>query len=156
MDIALIPDKTSEADIAITNNDLMIVDGFDTAVYISLFTDARDTDSDDANPSGGYWGDGLDSSTIAVSPLGSLLWKYARAVITSDVINSIKTTCSNALKWMIDDGIAGSIAVTSKETGNNAYEFGISISKPGNTGASYLYRINWDAQAGKISFAGAS
>lgn len=156
MDIALIPDTTGEADIEIVSNDLLIDDGFETAVYISLFTDSRDEDTDDSNPSGGYWGDTLDSSSIAVSPLGSLLWEYARAVITPDIINSIKTTCSNALQWMIDDGIAGSITVTASQTENSAYGFGISISKPANTGASYQYKINWDAQAGKISFTGAS
>ena len=154
MDIAMIPEEMGDADIAIVNNDLLIDDGFDTAVYISLFTNMRDMDSD--NPDNrGYWGDALDLSSIAVPPLGSLLWKYSRAVVTSDVINSIKTACSDALRWMIDDGIAGSVNVTASETGNNSYVFGISITRPDNTGTSYQYKLNWNAQAGNISFGGA-
>jgi phage gp46-like protein len=155
MDIALTPENMGDSDISIVNNDLLIDDGFDTAVYISLFTDERDTGSDDVNQSGGYWGDALDLSSIAVPPLGSLLWKYSRAVVTSEVINSIKTACSDALRWMIDDGIAGLVNVTASEIGNNSYVFGISITRPDNTGTSYQYKLNWNAQTGNISFGGA-
>ena len=54
MDIALIPNQNGDSDISIVNNDLLIDDGFNTAVYISLFTDARDETV--LSDKRGYWG----------------------------------------------------------------------------------------------------
>jgi phage gp46-like protein len=149
MDIAMIPSTNGDADIAIVNDDILIDDGLETAVYISLFTDMRDPASSDSNKHG-YWGDTLGLNPFADSPLGSLLWEYSRVVIDTDIVNAVKTACKNSLQWMITDGIAESVSVTSEKQGNNAYIFDISIKKPGSTGPGYLYRINWEAQGSAL------
>ena len=86
-----------------------------TAVLISLFTDRRAEPSDvipDAKPGQaadrrGWWGD-LDQDY----PIGSRLWLLSRAKQVSKTLQDAQAYCTEALAWMIADGVAASTAVT--------------------------------------------
>lgn len=86
-------------------------DDLSTAVLISLFTDRRAND-DDALPDAstdrrGWWGDlGQDV------PIGSRLWLLTRSKLVPAVARAAKDYINEALRWMLDDGVAASISVT--------------------------------------------
>jgi phage gp46-like protein len=81
-----------------------------TAVYVSLFTDARARD-DDTLPSGqadrrGWWGDLLDDQ-----PIGSRLWLLRRAKHERETLRLAQDYIREALRWLETDGIAARIEI---------------------------------------------
>lgn len=83
-------------------------DDLTTAVLISLFTDRR-ANADDVLPDGstdrrGWWGD-LDQDV----PIGSRLWLLSRSKLTPAVALTAKGYINEALRWMLDDGVAAAI-----------------------------------------------
>lgn len=85
----------------------------ETAVLISLFTDRR-ADPDDVIPDGtgdprGWWGD-----LYLATPLGSKLWLLDRSKKTEAVRQAAQDYASDALAWLIDDGIAAAVDVTAQ------------------------------------------
>ena len=112
------------------SGDLVVGNDLGTAILISLFTDAEAGD-DDVIPDGsgdprGWWGDLGEDYKI-----GSKLWLLSRSKQTSTVLALAKLYIEQALQWLIDDGIAASVAVTTE------------FSKPGFLGALVqIYRAN--------------
>ena len=81
----------------------------ETAVLISLFTD-RAALPDDTIPDGtgdprGWW---ADDPTV---PIGSRLWLIYRAKRTPEVLLDAQDYCTEALQWLIDDGVAADVEV---------------------------------------------
>jgi phage gp46-like protein len=137
-DIMLLPPTIGLlGDIAYTDRDIVIDGGLSTAVYISLFTDGYDSDSGE----GGYWGD-----TVGGDPRGSLLWTVAREVISPTLPVRIKKICEDALQWLIDDGIASTVAVTVTVSGQFALTISIDIKQADASTLSLEYSYNWNAQ----------
>ena len=90
-----------------------------TAVYISLFTDRR-AESSDVIPDGstdrrGWWGDGGQDYLI-----GSRLWLLSRAKQVPQTLLDAKGYCTEALAWMIADGVAAKIDVACSFIGQGA------------------------------------
>lgn len=111
MDIALILDGGT-ADIALSGGDLVTDRGLRTAVTLSLFSDARapDAASLPAGETGlrGYWADGAEDR------FGSLLWLLRREKMVPAVARRAEDHARAALQWLVDDGIAGSVAVAAE------------------------------------------
>lgn len=77
-----------------------------TAVLISLFTDAAASD-DDIIPDGtadrrGWWG----------GDIGSKLWLRMRSKATPLVLAQVKDDIEQALAWLVTDGVASAVTVT--------------------------------------------
>ena len=137
-DIAILPTTTSPSgDIEYQSGDVLIDDGLDTAIFISLFTDAPD-----GTGQGGWWGDAVDAQ-----PVGSLLWTLGRSVINDELLASAKEYCSDALQWLIDDDIAKTVDVTVEITGQFSIGIAIQITKADSSTLSLQYAYNWQAQA---------
>lgn len=80
-----------------------------TAVLISLFTD-RVANADDVIPDGsndprGWWAD------AGKYPIGSRLWLLDRSKQTDEVLKRAKDYANEALKWLVDDGVAAKVTV---------------------------------------------
>ena len=102
------------ADIEIRGGDVALGHDLETAVIISLFTDKR-ARPDDILPGAsddrrGWWGDTY--SEIENDPLGSHLWLLHREKQTQQTLNRAREYCQDALQWLIEDGIASEINVT--------------------------------------------
>ncbi|MDD5551219.1 MAG: phage GP46 family protein [Candidatus Omnitrophica bacterium] len=99
------------------NGDLEREEGLETSVLISLYTDAR-VNEDDApdNPSDlrGWIGDLLPSRD---DNIGSKLWLLDRSKATQENANKAKEYVQQALKWMIEDGVASKIDVVTSIVG---------------------------------------
>jgi phage gp46-like protein len=85
---------------------LLAGDDLMTSVLISIFTDAV-ADIDDAIPDGsndprGWWG----------GPIGSKLWLRMRSKATPTTLALVKRDLEDALAWLIGDGVAAAIDVS--------------------------------------------
>ena len=109
------------ADLSIVGGDLAIDAGLETAVILSLFTDAQAQPGDvipdgSANPRG-WWGDmpvdpAQQDASAPPDRIGSRLWLLDRALQTAETLRLAELYALEALQWMIDDGIAATITAT--------------------------------------------
>ena len=111
-----------------------------TAVIISLFTDAQ-AGPDDVIPDGstdprGWWG----------GPIGSKIWIFTdRGKATDDLPGQVTAAASDALQWMIDDGVATSIDTAAAYTAPGQMMLTVTVHR-GNGAALALQFANfWDA-----------
>ena len=146
-DIRLFWDRDlMECDCAFGSGDIATDDGFSTAIYLSLFTDrrARDDDKvDDPDDRGGWWGD-----QTSVDEIGSRLWLLRRAKTTQANLNLAKGYIQEALKWMIDDGVAQKISVAVERAGSSMDRlyYNILIQKSDGDIIAEKYDDVWNAQ----------
>jgi phage gp46-like protein len=118
-DIALVWNpQLGEADMQMASGDLLVEAGLQTAVIISLFTDAPaqpgDVIPDGSTDVRGWWGDMpvdpvRQDITARVDRLGSRLWLLDRALQAPETLVRAEAYAREALAWMLDDGVAGSI-----------------------------------------------
>jgi phage gp46-like protein len=149
-DVKLVLDSgiLSDADIQIAVRDLLRDAGFETALLISLFTDRRagaeDVLPDNSGVRRGFWGDALNKDNDAD---GSKLWLLTRAKITDETVTRVEEYCTEALQWMIDDGVAQTITVTAGRSGTYEVSWIIEIQRPAVISVStYKYFYNWQNQ----------
>lgn len=88
-----------------------------TAILISVFTD-RLAETDDDIPdlttdARGWWGD-LDEDY----PIGSRIWLLTRSKLTPDVPLRAKDYLTEALQWLIDDGVVARFDIETEVVGN--------------------------------------
>jgi phage gp46-like protein len=84
----------------------------ETAVILSLFTDAAARD-DDRPPDGtddrrGWWGNWQAPERLEI---GSRLWLLSRETSTDDVRRRAEEYAAEALQWLLDDGVAARVDV---------------------------------------------
>lgn len=101
------------ADLALEQFALATDDGLETAVILSLFSDARAHD-DDALPIGqtdrrGWWADAYPVE--AGDRFGSRLWLLRASKQLQQALNDAKQYAEEALAWLVDDGVAKKIEV---------------------------------------------
>lgn len=116
----------------------------ETAVLISLFTDRR-ADPDDAIPDGttdprGWWGD-MDEDR----PIGSKLWLLERAKATEAVRLQAQDYISDALQWLVDDGVAEAVEVVTQWQGPGFLAAGVVVVEPDGRQSVFNYQWAWGA-----------
>lgn len=128
--------------------DLSMDDGIETAVIISLFTDARadlvelpigETDRR------GWFGELFQD---AGGMFGSKLWLLQREKQTEEVRLRAIEYARDALQWMIDDGIAQSIAVDCQFPARGAFQISVTIQRPQGK-VDFKYSMNWTAESAR-------
>lgn len=152
-DIKLFQEAPEWADVKLDINDsskLVLDDGIENYVLISLFTNARASDNDvlpdELTDKQGFWGDVLNEFSI-----GSKLWLLQRERIGNRLLTLAKQYAEESLQWMIDDGIIDSVAikVSRDPVEKNRIVFSGEIIKidKGKLGFAYFY--NWANQVAK-------
>jgi phage gp46-like protein len=103
--------------------------GLRSAVLLSLFTD-RQAEADQDIPDGttdrrGWWGDSFSDQ----DPIGSGLWLIAREKQTTETKNRADEAVSAALQWLVVDGVAAAVNVTSEffRDSNGVYRYDATI-----------------------------
>lgn len=132
----------SRGDWVIDGAGLQSGNDLETAVYISLFTD-RLANADDVIPDGttdrrGWWGDEGESV-----PIGSRLWLLSRSVLTTAVALLAQNYITEALQWLIDDGVAASVSVTTQIQKPTMLGAVIQIFKTDGTTVTLKYAWAW-------------
>ena len=114
-DVLIRPDENGLYDLVIENGDFKSAEGFETAIPISLFTDAR-ADAFQVHNSLDRRGWAGNLQTISQDfELGSQQWIYDQSKNVSDVRNLVRDDAQSALQWFIDNGILSSVQVFLQE-----------------------------------------
>lgn len=139
MDIALGYDsETMEFDIETELRDLLSDNGLRTAVLISLFTDKDDSLQPELKKT--YWGNTLDDGDLI---LGSKLWLLKNEKTTTNILSLAKFYCEDALRWMIEDGVAREVLVTTELFDSQTLLIGIEIFKPNDQSETFSFDYVW-------------
>lgn len=111
-DIKLIQDEFGQFDISVEKGDLAGVDGFDTAYWVSLFSDARASSSLVMKPENrrGWMGDLV--SSVENRLYGGLIWLLDQRRLNQDTLNKAIDYTRDSLSWMIEDRVALNNTVT--------------------------------------------
>lgn len=132
--------SNSCGDWVLVGADLQSGDDLGTGVLISLFTDRLASASDELpDASGdrrGWWGD-LDQDV----PIGSRLWLLARCKLLPSVAVRAKGYIAEALKWMLDDGIAAAVDIVTSITAPSMLAMQITVRQ--SNGTTQAYNFNW-------------
>ena len=112
IDLKLTQDEFGAFDLTIADGDFESVEGFDTALNLSLLTDARAPEDKVAVPENrkGWLGD--LTSPVTDRLIGSLLWLLDQRRLTQDTLNDAVSFTRDALNWFVQDGIAKAVDVT--------------------------------------------
>jgi phage gp46-like protein len=133
-------------DVAMGVTDLVADEGLETAVLLSLFLDAR-ADADDGVPIDqdprGWWGDSF--AVDAGDRTGSKLWLLGREKQLASVAIRAKTYATEALAWLVDDGVASSIDVQATFVAMGSLTLSIAISRPQAQPFNRQYQYVWSA-----------
>ena len=138
-------------DISLVNNDLAHDAGLQTAVVISLYTDARasvDEIPDGQEDPRGWWGDGV--SNPQQRNIGSKLWFLDRSKITDEVVEQSRAYTLDALQWMLDDGIAENITVEAERFDLQTIRISIDILRPQTETVNFKFDLLWEGQLSAI------
>jgi phage gp46-like protein len=100
------------------------------AILISLFTNGRALPDDNVEYRYGHWADQLDPNGYQI---GSRLYLLKREKITNQLIPTINDRIKQALQWLIDDGIAVSVDVTTARVDIDRIESLITLGLPDAT-----------------------
>ena len=123
-------------------------EGLQTAVTISLLSDARAQEADDIDPNAdkrGWWGETFLDSPSEVG-LGSRLWLLTRGKMTRESLLLSATYAREALQWMIDDRIASDVQATAERLAgrNDVGILTIKILRPRKTAP--RFEGKWEVQ----------
>lgn len=145
-DIALVWTETA-GDVAVKAGDLVVDDGLQTAILLSLYLD-RQAGTGDTLPSSspdrrGWWADQFapDDGDL----IGSRLWLLERSKRTPAVLTAARTYALEALQWLLDDGVASTLDVVAEWYAGPAVSglaLTVVITKPGQA-ASSRFGIVW-------------
>ena len=112
VDLDIIQDASGAFDLEIENGDFKTVDGFDTAIKVSLLTDARapkDRVTKQENRRG--WMPNV-ASPVEGRDLGGLLWLTEQSRLTQQTVNEDVDFARKSLLWFVEDVLAKDVTVT--------------------------------------------
>lgn len=132
-------------DLDFDGTDLLLTDTLENAVIISIGTYARAATGETANTEpdiGGWWGDAVEDNLIK---LGGYLHKAFHGKLTAATCRDIEGFVNDALKWMVNDGIAKSTSCSASISGEEMITMTTAITKPSGSSETYTYEFNWEA-----------
>lgn len=148
--------EISGGDVHVASNDLVLDEGLETAVRLSLFCDKRATFDQlpadfPKNDLRGWWGDMRPE--VEGDKIGSWLWLLGREKTTAEVLGKARNYARDALQWMIDDKVSSSIDITAAyipDLYGWLYLY-VGIHRPSGNAVDYRFDYQWSAQAAKRS-----
>jgi len=147
VDVALVFGAAErEFDLVLEGADLKSEEGLNTAISISLFTDAR-ASRDERLPSEnsdrrGWWGDTF--APVEGDQIGSLLWLLQRQKLTTQLQARIEREVARSLEWLVEDGIAAGIDVTSEIIKPDRLNLQVIIVRPDAARVEFQHAFVWE------------
>jgi len=128
-DLKLSKSSGGYLDWSVVDRKLVMVDGYETAIDVSILTNQRASDTQVSDPlkARGFIGDVVRGFLI-----GSLMWLLEQSRANSITASAGEDHLRNALFWMIETGLATTIDVSSVIISEGIQWF-IIISVPGGT-----------------------
>lgn len=151
-DIALFWDLgRSEADFAISDDDLVSDEGLQTAVLLSLALDRRAEDSDtlptDDGDQRGWWGD--EFAENRGDKIGSRRWLLARTKLSPAILPTVEAYDRESLQWLIKDQVAASIGLEYEIKGDRL-DTKVLVRRGDGTEVAARFDHIWAGEAGLI------
>jgi phage gp46-like protein len=134
-------------DLGIQGADLATDSGLQTAVMVSLFTDAQAEEEELPYVGAsrrGWWGNLFPE--VDRDEVGSKLWILAREKRTQETLNRAEEYAGAALSWMLEDGVAESVDVETSFDTNGALIIQALITKPGGDQKRFRFNQAWQAE----------
>jgi phage gp46-like protein len=155
-DIALGFDAASMAgDLTLSDGLLSTDDGLRTAIIISVFTDAR-ARVDDEIPDGttnrrGWWADRVAPASRAGTSqggrkpdrIGSRMWLLSREKQVPAVLARAKEYLTEALQWLLDEGVATQVVVSTWVERTGVLGWKAEITRPDGTTETFRFDYVW-------------
>jgi len=142
-DISLIYDNTQlSGGYSIANGDLATGGDLYNAIYISLLTWRKPSDTDLVDKSTyqhGFWADAYTGLTT-----GSRLYLLQNSKLNYETASRAKTYITEALQWMIDQGVAEKIIIKTDIPALNTLMIYIDIYKTDGTNTVVKFDNLWD------------
>lgn len=125
--------------------DLAADDGLQTAVILSLFTDALATPLEAASAGvtdrRGWWGDAYPA--VAGDTIGSRLWLLTREKRIAQTIERARVYARDSLQWLVDDGVVQSVEVEAEAQGTDRLALAIAITRRAQPVSRYRFEAFW-------------
>lgn len=123
-------------------------EGLQTAIVISLFTDARAPEGVEL-PEGvtdrrGWWGDvvaPVNAPSDRPWVTGSLLWLLSREKQTAETARRARGYAADALAWLTSTGVAKAVEVAAEWAAEGRLELTITVTFP--SGETAIYTFAW-------------
>jgi phage gp46-like protein len=119
-------------------------DGLETAVVLSLFTDRVAAEGDttvEPTARRGWWGDAYPE--VQGDQIGSRLWQLAREKQLPQVLARAELYAREALQWLVDDGVASSVAVQAEQAGQGLLGLAITITRSAQPVIRFRFESFW-------------
>jgi phage gp46-like protein len=89
--------------------DMALIDGLESAIMVSLFSDRRAADDEVVDPlkRRGWIGDLV--SEVPGDRHGSGLWLYEQRRLSEETIVGLKNEAEASLRWMLDEGLVTTV-----------------------------------------------
>lgn len=150
-DLALYRRSDGDFDLAFdkVKGDLCTSESLENAVTVSIGTYARERKlgrNANLKPNiGGWWGDALDDN----GTLGGYLYEAYFGKLTPLTAKSVENLVKEALRWMIDDGVAKSIDCSSDIVDDEFISLSVTIARTdGERESPFVYELKWKAADG--------
>lgn len=140
----LLETQNAEGDLALGAGDLAQDFGLQSAVLLSLFTDARNPETEAGSDPRGWWGD------LAGDEWGSLLWTLDRQVASKENANNARQYAEASLAWMREDGIVERVEVAAGYVRPGYLELVVKLIRGNATEWAHA----WREYSGDIEFGG--
>lgn len=139
--------RATIGDWVLADGDLQSGQDLETACLVSLFTDKLATPdfhpTDGTSDRRGWWADPYNDQ-----PLGSNLWQLERAHKTRNTLGLAQRYASEALQWLVADGVAQAVAVDTQwlqpSGGGTFLAIRIVITQPDGSMTRFTYGWAWD------------
>jgi phage gp46-like protein len=132
-------------DIDLAGAILQADDGLATAVILSLFLDRRaeaDDPLDGQADRRGWWADAFPA--VSGDQIGSRLWLLRREKQTPEVLTRAREYAEEALRWLVDDGVAARIAVSTAIVRTGVLGIVAEIHRPDGAAQSFTFSLLWE------------
>lgn len=115
------------------------------AVLNSLFSWARAHDDDKlpGRSRNGWWGDSFSDNPG--DRFGSRLWLLSREKVTSETVARAREYAEEALSWLVEDGVASRVIVTTEVTNAGQVAMQVVIVRPGENDLTARFFDLWSA-----------
>lgn len=124
--------------------DLVSDDGLETAVLLSLFSDALASEQEAADAGAtdrrGWWGDAF---AAAGEHFGSKLWLLRREKRTAQTVERARRYAADALAWLVGDGVADAVDVEAEMVGLETLGLQVTITRKREPLAQYRFERFW-------------
>jgi len=114
-------------DISFEEGDIKPTCGLDTAVYLSLLTDSRATDSQVYDPKLRRGWLGNVATPVVGRDLGGKLWLLEQSRLDQDALNNAVDYANKSLSWLVEDNVCVKILVSGKIVPRSGIELDVQI-----------------------------